>query len=458
MTVVSTAMPTVVAELGGALRYAWVFSAYMLTSTVTVPIYGKLADIYGRRPVMLASIGLFLLGSMASGQARTMDQLIVFRAIQGIGAGGMQPIAITIIGDLFDLKERARMQGVFASVWAIAGLVGPLLGGVIVATLGWRWVFYVNVPFGLVSAVVLAVTLRENVEHRDAPLDVAGALTLTASVIALLLGVDGVLPSVLLPASAVLAVAFLLVERKARDPMLPLSLFRSRVLATSSTVFATAGGAMIGVVTFLPLHAQGVLGASPTDAGATIAPMAITWPITSAVAGRILPRIGFRPLVRLGMVVVAVASAYIAWTIHRGATLGTLRIGASLFGVGMGLSNTALVIAVQTSVGFSQRGVVTASTMFFRNIGGTIAVGVMGVLLARRLLANGSVEAGGGAAFIGRILGPERRDLDPSFLRSIAGDLAAGLSHVGLAIAALALVGSIVALSFPREPIDDAGR
>src|SRR5688572_19669556 len=149
MTVVSTAMPTVVAELGGALHYAWVFTAYMLTSTVTVPIYGKLADVYGRKPVMLAAMALFLAGSMASGQARTMEQLIFFRAIQGIGAGGMQPIAITVVGDIYNIEERAKMQGLFAGVWAIAGLAGPLLGGLIVAVLSWRWVFYVNVPFGL---------------------------------------------------------------------------------------------------------------------------------------------------------------------------------------------------------------------------------------------------------------------------------------------------------------------
>ena len=187
MTVVSTAMPTVVADLGGALHYAWVFTAYMLASTVTVPFYGKLADIYGRKPVMLVSLALFLFGSMASGQARTMEQLIVFRAIQGVGAGGMQPVAITIVGDIFKLEERARMQGVFGAVWGIAGLVGPLAGGLIVALLSWRWVFYVNVPFGLLSAVLLVVALHESIEKKKPSLDVLGALTLGGSVIALLL-------------------------------------------------------------------------------------------------------------------------------------------------------------------------------------------------------------------------------------------------------------------------------
>lgn len=458
MTVVSTAMPTVVAELGGALRYAWVFSAYMLTSTVTVPVYGKLADVYGRRPVMLVAIGLFLFGSIASGQARTMDQLVVCRAIQGIGAGGMQPIALTIIGDLFDVRARARMQGLFASVWAIAGLVGPLLGGVIVATLGWRWVFYINLPFGFVAAAILAVALRENIAHHDRPLDIAGALVLTASVVALLLGVDGVLPSMLLPASVVLLVVFVFVEKRAKDPMLPLSLFAQRMIGASSAMFALSGGAMIGLVTFLPLYAQGVCAATPTEAGATIAPMAITWPLVSVIAGRLIPRTGFRVLVRTGMFVVAATSLWLALRLHDHATLTEARVAAALFGIGMGFANTSAVIAVQTSVGFSQRGVATASTMFSRNIGGTVAVGVLGVVLARRILASPIAREGGGAGLVGRILGPDRRNVDPALLRSIAGDLAGGLAQVGTGIALLAVGAALAALTFPDADHAAAGR
>ena len=227
MTVVSTAMPTVVAELGGLQYYSWVTTAYMLTSTVTVPIYGKLADLHGRKPVMLVAMALFLLGSMASGQARSMEQLIVFRAIQGIGAGGMQPMALTIVGDIFNLEERAKMQGVFGAVWGIAGLAGPLLGGLIVATLSWRWVFYVNVPFGVVSAAVLTFSLVENVEKRKHGLDIAGAALLAGAVVALLLGTDGELPWVLLPASAVLTALFIVVEARAKEPILPLGALRA---------------------------------------------------------------------------------------------------------------------------------------------------------------------------------------------------------------------------------------
>lgn len=451
MTVVSTAMPTVVADLGGAVHYAWVFSAYMLTSTVTVPIYGKLADLYGRKPIMLASMALFLVGSMASGQARTMGQLVAFRAVQGVGAGGMQPMALTIVGDIFAIEERARMQGLFGAVWAIAGLVGPLLGGLIVAALSWRWVFYVNVPFGIVSALVLSWSLVESMDKRPHRLDLAGAALLSGAVVALLLGADGVLPLLLLPACAVLTTGFIAVERRATEPIVPLALFGQRILATSSAVQTLAGSAMVGLVTFVPLYAQGVLGATPTQAGSTIATMAVAWPIASAVSGRLIPRIGFRRLVRFGMLFVAVSSTVLAWGMAHGAGTTALRVGSAAFGVGMGFANTALVISVQTSVGFSQRGVATASTMFFRNIGGTLGVGVMGVVLARALVSGGAVSGDDGPALVARILGPERRSVDPALLRAVAGDLASGLHQIAWVIAGLSVAAAAVALLFPRD-------
>jgi EmrB/QacA subfamily drug resistance transporter len=451
MTVVSTAMPTVVAELGGALQYAWVFTAYMLTSTVTVPIYGKLADLHGRKPVMLVAMALFLLGSMASGQARTMGQLIAFRAVQGIGAGGMQPMALTIVGDIFKIEERAKMQGVFGAVWGIAGLAGPLLGGLIVATLSWRWVFYVNVPFGLASVAVLTFALVEDIEKRKHELDIAGALTLTAAVVALLLGTDGELPWLLLPASLALTALFLWIETRAKEPILPLKLFAQRVLGTSSALSALGGAAMLGLVTFVPLYAQGVLGASPTEAGSTIASMAVTWPIASAITGRLIVKVGFRPLVRAGFFVVAAAAAGLTLAMSTGASLMTLRLGSAALGIGMGMSNTPLVIAVQTSVGFSQRGVATSSTMFFRNIGGTVAVGTMGVVLARTLLAGAARESGG-ALLVARILGPERRGIDTSVLAAISADLSLGVLRVMWMVTALAAGAAVVSLLFPDVP------
>lgn len=442
MTVVSTALPTVVADLGGAGHYAWVFTAYMLASTVTVPIYGKLADLYGRKPVMLASITLFLLGSMASGQARTMAQLVLFRGIQGLGAGGMQPMALTIVGDIFSIEERGKMQGLFGAVWAIAGLVGPLLGGLIVATLSWRWVFYVNVPFGALSAALLVFALVEDVERRPHTLDVAGAALMGGAVVLLLLASEGTMPAVLLPGSLGLLAAFVVVERRAEEPVLSLALLGRRVIATSSALSALIGAVMLGIVSFVPLYVQGVLGGSPTTAGVAIAPIAIGWPIASAVAGRILPKVGFRPLVRVGSVVVVASAAALAMLVGRGSGDVPLRIATAAVGVGLGLANTALVIAVQASVDFSERGVATASTMFFRNIGGTVAVGGMGVVLARGL-GSGRDE------LVSRVLGPERRSVGSEELRSVSESLAHGVTDVLWIVVALAAASAVVGVLFP---------
>ena len=458
MTVVATAMPTVVAELGGALHYAWVFSAYMLASTVMVPIHGKLADLYGRKPVMLVSMAIFLVGSMASGQARSMTALIAFRAIQGIGAGGLQPIALTIVGDIFEVEERARMQGVFGAVWGIAGLAGPLLGGVIVGALSWRWVFYVNVPFGILSTVLLSFALVESVEKKQHKLDIVGAVLLSLAVVALLVGVEGFLPWGLVPGSVALGIAFIVLEHRVAEPMLPPRLFKTRVLATSSALSTATGAAMLGIVTYLPLYAQGVLGTSPTEAGAAIAPMAVGWPIASAISGRLIPRLGFRPLVRLGMMIVALATVGLAFSISRGATSGELRIASAVFGIGMGFANTAQVIAVQTSVSYNERGVATASTMFFRNIGGTIGVGVMGVVLARALMSNPVTREAGGPDLVARILGPERKTVGTSILDAISGDLQRGVAHVTWICVGLGLIAVASAWAFPRLRTTDAKR
>lgn len=451
-TVVSTAMPTVVADLGGALHYAWVFSAYMLTSTVTVPIYGKLADLYGRRPIMQIAMALFLVGSMASGQAHSMTALVVFRAVQGVGAGGLQPLAMTIVGDIFKLEERARMQAVFGMVWVVAGLVGPVLGAIIVSALSWRWIFYVNVPFGIVAAVLLWWGLVEDIDRSKRPvLDVGGAAALVITVVALLLGADGILPAVLLPIAAVGVVAFLAIERRAKEPMLPLSLLRTPIMATSSLMMAMGGGAMLGVMTFVPVYAQGVLGATPTLAGSLIALMAVSWPIASATSGRLIPRVGYPPLIRIGALVTAASMTGLAWSALRGAR--TVEIGAAslAFGIGMGLSNTPILIAVQQSVGFSQRGTATAGVMFARNIGGTVGVGVMGAVLSRTLLAGAAGAHDAGPELVARLLGPERKTIDPSVLHAIAGDLERGFGRVALIVTALTVVSVVVAFAFPKS-------
>jgi EmrB/QacA subfamily drug resistance transporter len=451
MTVVSTAMPTVISDLGGLSLYAWVFTAYMLTATVLVPIYGKLADLYGRKPTMLVAIVLFLVGSMASGQARTMTQLIAFRAVQGVGAGGMQPIALTIVGDIYDVEQRAKMQGVFGAVWGVAGLIGPLLGGLIVRTLGWRWVFYVNVPFGVMAAVLLVIALHESVEKKPHALDVLGAFVLSIAVVGLLVGSQGWRPWILVPVSLALVALFVAIEKRTKEPLVPIDLLEERIIAISSMVNALAGGAMIALVTYVPLFVQGVAGGSPTEAGAAIAPMAVSWPIASALSGRLLPRVGFRPMIRIGLFVVAIVGASFPLLVHRGVSQWTLRAITAAFGVGMGFSTTAIIIAVQTSVDWKRRGVATASTMFFRTIGSTLAVGAMGGVLASRFAGRIDPE------LANRILGPERRTVAAETLQGISGVLEEGLGSVFWIVAALCAAAFVSALPFPRLRTSDVG-
>jgi EmrB/QacA subfamily drug resistance transporter len=449
MTVVSTAMPTVVAELGGLSLYAWAFAAYLLATTVTVPIWGKLADLRGRKPVLLAGIALFLAGSAGCGAAGSMGTLIAWRAVQGLGAGAMQPVTFTIVGDLFDVYERGRMQGIFGAVWGLAGLVGPLVGGAIVHSLGWRWIFWVNLPFGLASAAVLAIAYHERPERHEHRLDVGGAALLAVVVVAALLAARSLDASlVAVPVAAVAAALFLLVERRAREPLVPLDLFRTRVMAVASLCGALMGAAMIGTVTYVPLWVQSVLGLPPTSAGAAIAPMAIGWPVASAISGRLVPRLGFKRLLVGGFATSAAAALLAALLLRPGLPLVAVQAIMALYGFGLGTANPPLLIAIQTSVDWNRRGVATASTLFFRTIGGALAVGILGGVLAHALARGGARPE-----LVEKLLGPERAGLDPALVASVAGTLQGAMGVVFWAGAAIAAAALAAVLAFPHVPI-----
>jgi EmrB/QacA subfamily drug resistance transporter len=445
-TVVGTAMPTVVEKLGGIEYYGWTGAIYMLTATVTMPLYGKLSDLYGRKPIMMLGMAAFLAGSMASGLSQTMIQLIAFRAVQGVGAGGLQPVAMTIVGDIFKPAERARIQGVFGAVWGVAGMSGPLLGGIIVHALSWRWVFFINVPFGVLSAVMLTLFFHEPLAKKDHALDVAGTMLLACAIVALLLGASRYAPLLTLPLAAVLLGGFVVAERRAREPVLSLALLRRRIMAVSSVAGAIVGAVMSSTVVYLPLYVQAILGGTPTQAGGTVAPMLVGWPLASALSGRLLPRTGYRPLVRTGFAVVTVSSISLAVLLHRGAAMSTLGITMFVMGAGMGLANTALLIAVQESASWEERGVATASTMFFRTIGGAVAVGALGAVLAAGL--GDHVPK----ALLNQLLGPEHgRGLDGALLGQLSGMLQGSLRHVFDVIAALSLASLGAGLVFPEK-------
>jgi EmrB/QacA subfamily drug resistance transporter len=450
-TVVSTAMPSVVGDLGRIELYAWVTTAYLLTSSVTVPIYGKLADVFGRKPVLLFGILVFLLGSAASGLSSSMAQLIFFRALQGVGAGAIQPIGLTVVGDIFDLSERSRIQGVFGAAWGFFGLTGPRIGSFLVEHLSWRWIFLINVPFGLIAAVLVVFAFHERVERRTHRLDYLGALLLTSGLTALLLATSHVIPGAAgwaYPLSALLLVAFVAVERRAAEPVLPLSLFTRRVILVSSVAGTIIGGAMMVTVTFVPLFVRGVLRETVENAGIAFTPMLVGWPIASTLGGRLIPRVGFRPLIWVGLAITAGAAAALA-LFGQGGGVARLQIITGAFGVGMGFANTALLIAVQTSVAWEQRGIATASTSFFRTIGGALAVSVTGGVLNAAIGRDPTISP----ELASRVLRSEGvRGLDPALLDRVASALGQGVGSIFWIVAAMAVGSFVASLWFPYVP------
>lgn len=407
-TVIATAMPTIIGQLGGLEHYSWVFAAFMLASTSTVPLYGKLSDLFGRRRLYLFAMGLFLLGSALSGQAHSMTELIIFRAIQGLGAGGIQPLAFIMIGEMFSLRQRARMQGLFSGVWGVSSIIGPLLGGFLVDQLSWRWVFYVNVIPGLLAAVLVGLAWRDQIQSHDTPvLDYAGAGLLTASVVALLFGFMELGTPVswaLISLAVVLFAVLLWVERRAADPLLPLNLFRDRLFSVAVIHGLLAGWAMFGSTSFIPLFVQSVLGTSATQAGITITPMLLGWVTASVIGTRLMLKVGYWRLGLIGMTSLSLGTFLMSQASIN--VSQTLLMGfVALMGIGMGLSIPSFLIAVQSSVERRHLGAATSTVQFSRTIGGTLGVSVMGAVLTLRLTA-GLRAAGQDVSIIQQLLNP----------------------------------------------------
>ncbi len=451
-TVVATAMPTVTGDLGGIEYYSWVTNAYLIMSAITVPIFGKLADLYGRKPVLLFGIVVFLIGSAASGAAVSMPMLIAFRALQGLGAGAMQPMPLTILGDIFGMEERARVQGFFGAAWGFFGLVGPLIGGVIVEHVSWRWVFYMNIPFGIAAVMFLASGFHENLSrHKKPHLDILGAVLLTALVGTLLVAAgrvheDGEWMFVL--ATALLFGAFVYVEKRAIEPLLPLVLFKNRIIALGAIINAISGGTMFALLTYVPLFVQGVRHGTPTEAGSSITPMLVAWPIASSIAGRIVTKVGFRALVRGGIACTVVGTMVLALFARDGSL--PIRIAAVLFGTGMGFVNIALMISVQSSVTWEYRGIATATTMFFRIIGGTVAVGVMGGVLVAAIAADPTLPKDAASQLLSR---EGMATIGPEVVARISGYLEQALGEIFWIVAALSWAALFFAMFFPHvEP------
>ncbi|MCC6500496.1 MAG: MFS transporter [Anaerolineales bacterium] len=390
-TVVATAMPTIVGQLGGLKNYSWVFSAFMLASTTTVPLYGKLSDIYGRRKLYVFAMALFLLGSLFCGMATNLTQLIFARALQGIGAGGIMPLAFILIGEMFSLEQRTKMQGVFSGVWGVSSVAGPVLGGFIVDNLSWHWIFYINLIPGLIAGALVALAWRDQVYSHERPaVDYVGAALLSGGVVLLLLGLmelGATLSWALIAAAVMVLLVLVWVERRAADPILPVALFRDRLFAAATSHGLFTGWAVFGTISFIPLFVQSALGATPTQAGITITPMLLGWVGASIFGTRILLRVGYRRLSLIGTCIFFVGASLLALFGTNSSQTGVM-VFVALMGIGMGSSIPGYVIAVQTTVERRHLGAATSMLQFSRSMGGTLGVSVMGAALTVQLASS----------------------------------------------------------------------
>jgi EmrB/QacA subfamily drug resistance transporter len=391
-SIVGTAMPTIAAELGGFNLYSWVFSAYLLTSTTTVPLFGKLADVIGRKRVFTICTVIFVVGSGLCAAAHSMMQLIAFRALQGIGAGGVMPVAMTLVADIYPLEQRPRMDGLMSAMWGISAVAGPALGGLIVDHFNWRWIFLINLPAGAAAIVIGIFSLRETLHHLRARIDYTGTVLLTLAVAAMLtplISSDG--PSVtglgavpMLALSATMLGAFVIVERRAADPMMPVSVLRNRVVLVSCVGQFMLGGVLLAFAAYVPLLVQAIMGRSAMMAGLAVAPVSLGWPLGAYIGGKAMLRWGTRRVTLGGSAFVAAGCAMIAAPAIRAGYAGVAS-AMLIAGIGFGCVISPFFIASQNSVGWTERGIATAMVSFFATLGGSIWVALMGAVAAARL-------------------------------------------------------------------------
>lgn len=425
-TIVATAMPSIVGQVGGFAFYAWVFSSYLLAQCTTTMIFGKLSDVMGRKPVILAGIAIFLLGSLLAGFASSMAWLIAFRVLQGIGAGAIQPTTITLVGDLSTTAaERAKIQGLVAAVWAGAAVVGPLTGGLIVEHLSWAWVFWINLPVGVLTAMGFVLCLHERVSRQSVRIDYLGAVLFAVSIVCFLLILTGTVfsPAVLTglaAASAASGIAFVVHELRVPNPIIPLELWARRLVAASNAAAFLAGVALIGVTTVLPLYVQGVMGRSATVAGFALMGLLIGWPLSMSLSAYFFKMAGVQKTLRAGSLMLPVGAAILLLLTADSSPL-LASAGSFAMGIGMGLISITSIVLAQESVEWAMRGSVTSSIMFSRSLGNAVGAVVAGAIMAMGIMHFGR---GGQGNALHRLLddadGLTRLAGDPG-LRSVLG-------------------------------------
>ncbi len=466
-TIVATALPGIVADLRAFEDLSWIVTAYLVASTVTVPIYGKLGDIHGRRRMFVVAISIFLVGSLLCAVSQNVGQLVGARVVQGLGAGGLLPLAQTAIADLFSPRERGRYQGLIGAMWAIAAIAGPLLGGTLTDSASWRWIFWLNIPLGLIALAVVMKTMRVHHERREHSVDVVGAIALSVAVVCVLLacswggsrypwdspeviaaGVVGVLAFVV----------FLYDARRAPEPLLPLALFRERVFAVSSLASVTFGAMMFAVTIYVPVFVQGAQGRSATASGFALIPLLLTWTIMSFVCGQIISRTGrYRVFPIVGSLFV-IGGAVLLSLLDADSSALDVAIAVAVVGIGMGTMVQTYIIATQNAVATSVVGTATAALQFFRSMGGSLAVAGLGALLAARLSTELATRLGDAASQVDQDRLLEGSAAIPSSL--VAGTreaLGAALHSVFLALIPIAALGLVFALRLEERRLRTAG-
>jgi MFS family permease len=463
MTVTSTAMPSIIGELHGLEHYSWVASIYLLACTVTMPLYGRLADAFGRKRVVVASVAIFCVASLLASFSQTMTQLIVFRGLQGLGAGGVMPVVLTILADTYTLEERARIQGVFSGVWGTSSLAGPALGALLVKTLGWRSVFWVNLPFGLLGLAVLAWKYHERRDHdRPMDLDLPGVLSLAAASTALLalvsrLGPGGwSWPTTFLLAGLTIAavVYFRRHERRAAHPVLPTELVMKRAVGPSILGSCLFGAGFLSLDTYVPLYVQGGRGGDATAAAGVVTPVMLTWALSGVVAAPLLVRWGFRRTATLGATLIIIGFAGLLACAATEAPRWQMTAVLALTGFGFGPASMAFLISAQEAVDYGQRGGVTSAISFFRTMGGAVGIGVLGAMF-NVITAGQTARLRAAGVRPAELLDPHAHaTLPPEVLQQAQRMIAGGLTWVFAAMLACAVLLWFVTRLMPSRLCD----
>jgi EmrB/QacA subfamily drug resistance transporter len=466
-TIVSTALPTIVGDLGGISKLSWVVTAYLLASTVVGPVYGKLGDLYGRKTVLQSAIVIFLVGSALCGLSQNMTELIVFRGIQGLGGGGLFVLTVAVVGDIIPPRDRGRYQGLFGAVFGVATVIGPLLGGFFVDNLSWRWIFYVNLPIGLLALIVIGTVFQAKTEHVRHAIDYLGAALLAGGLAAIVLytslggttyswGSPGML--VLVFAGVLMLVAFVFAERRAAEPILPLELFHNRVFTVTSAVGFIVGFALFGAITYLPLYLQDVKGHSPTTSGLLITPMMAGVLIASIGSGQLISRLGrYRPFPIVGTAIMVVGLLLLS-RLH--VETSALVAGAYMLvlGLGVGLVLQVLVLAAQNAVDYKYLGVATSGSTLARQIGGSIGVSIFGAIFANRLAHDLAATIPGGAHVPAAADPAALKRLPPALHAAYATAITEALRPVFLTAAGVATVGFLLTWLLRDVPLKTTAR